>query len=318
VPAQLAENLCYVYLERWPDCVKILKTTFITATVVLAGMVSNNLAQWQKPVPPCTQKTFAAFKQLPKFEYHCPEGATDYDEAILKLPGRLAAIRDLEKSLETFTNTAWWQANVTDLNACKIHGTAGELTEDEKHNWKSGDYSFDLLGNHQMRLAVAADPCYQTGYGGSSIFLLYYKNGRVFVSKVIDGYYSRVDNSVGLNFANLNGRQIVEVTTANSMPPSLMSYFFEIDPATNKAAAGNLFKQGTQLTNRIYSDMLMGEPSDEGLPRDAAELNIIRNHLLAPSFSAYEENERGKFDANGRKLQRIIYRWNGRFYVRGR
>ena len=138
------------------------------------------------------------------------------------------------------------------------------------------------------------------------------------MSKVIDGYYSRVDNSVGLNFANLNGRQIVEVTMANSMPPSLMSYFFEIDPATNKAVVGNLFKQGTQLTNRIYSDMLMGEPSDEGLPKDAAELNIIRNHLLAPSFSAYEENERGKFDANGRKLQRIIYRWNGRYYVRGR
>ena len=297
---------------------KTFKRAFIAVSGGLAVMVSSNFAQGQKPVPGCTQKTFAVFKQLPKLEYNCPPGASDSDQAILKLPERAAAIRDVEKSLEMFTSTAWWQANVEDLNACKVHGTAGELTEEEKQNWKSGDYGFDLLGNYQMRLAMIADPCYQTGYDGSDVFLLYYKNQRVFVSRVIDGYYSRVSNSVGLDFANLNRRQIVEVTTGNSMPPSLISYFFEIDPATNKAAAKNLFKQGAKLTNRVYSDMLMGEPSDEGLSKDAGELIIIRNHRLAASFSAYEESERGTIETNGRKLRRIIYRWNGRFYTLGR
>jgi len=298
--------------------VKTFKRAFIAVSGALAVMVSSNFAQGQKPVPACTQRTFAIFKQLPKLEYNCPPATSDSDQAILKLPERAAAIRDVEESLEMFTSTTWWQANVEDLNACQVHGTAGELTEEEKQNWQSGDYGFDLLGNHQVRLAIIADPCYQTGYGGSNIFLLYYTNQRVFVSKLIDGYYSRVTNSVGLDFANLNRRQIVEVTTANSMPPSLVSYFFEIDPVTNKAAAKNLFKQGTKLTNRIYSDMLMGGLSDEGLPKDADELSIIRNHRLAASFSAYEESDHGTIDANGRKLRRIIYRWNGRFYTLGR
>jgi hypothetical protein len=39
-----------------------------------------------------------------------------------------------------------------------------------------------------------------------------------------------------------------------------------------------------------------------------------RNGKLAPRFSAYEEHERGTIDAAGRKLRRVVYRWNGRFY----
>ena len=40
----------------------------------------------------------------------------------------------------------------------------------------------------------------------------------------------------------------------------------------------------------------------------------MRNRRLAPRFSAYEEHERGPIDADGRKLRRVVYRWNGRFY----
>jgi hypothetical protein len=46
------------------------------------------------------------------------------------------------------------------------------------------------------------------------------------------------------------------------------------------------------------------------------ELNIIRNRKLAPRFSAYQEHERGAIDTNGRKLRRVVYRYNGRFYFR--
>jgi hypothetical protein len=222
------------------------------------------------------------------------------------------------QTLGQFNNPSWWQADVDELNACKIHQRAGELTDDEKQQWKSGDYSFDLFGSGEMRLALIADPCYQTGYNGSNAFLLYRQNGRVYVSQLLNGYYSRVANSVGIDFAKLNGRQIVEVSTANSMPPSLVNYYFEIDPATNKALPRNLFRDGGKPTNQIYSDMMMGEPKDFGLPTDAAELNVIRQGRLAPSFSAYEESERGRIDANGRKLRRIVYRWNGRSYTRAR
>lgn len=277
--------------------------------------VLSATAQKEKAAPICRQVTFAALKPLPKLEYACPEGLNGYDEKILKLPARIRALHGIVKDLQEFTNPAWWGSDVDELNACTIHGSAGELTDDEKERWKDGDYSFALLGNHQMRIALLADPCYQTGFAGANAFLLYRDGARVAVSQVLNGYYSRVDNSVGFDVANLSGRQVIEISTANSMPPSLVSYFFVIDPATKIATPKKLFKDGNTLKNEVYSAMLMGEPKEFGLPKDATELNIIRNARLAPTFSAYEENERGKIDADGRKLRRIVYRWNGRFYA---
>jgi hypothetical protein len=191
-------------------------------------------------------------------------------------------------------------------------GALPPLTDDGSTN------SFDLFGNHQIRLALIADHYYQTGYNGSNAFLLYRKNGKVFVTQVLNGYYSRADSSVDIDRAKLNDRQLVEVPTANSMPPSFVSYFFAIDPKTNKAVPENLFKDGNKLANEIHSAMLLSEPADLGLPKTAGELKIISGNRLAPTFSAYEEDDRGQIDDNGRKLRRIVYRWNGRFYPRSR
>jgi hypothetical protein len=134
------------------------------------------------------------------------------------------------------------------------------------------------------------------------------------VSQVLNGYYSRVDNSVGIDFARLNGQQIIEVSTANSMPPSMVYYYFTFDPLTNKAVPKKIFKEGKKFTNEVYSDMLLAEPKDAGLPASASELNVIVKGKLAPSFSAYDESENGRIEASGRKFHRIIYRWNGKFY----
>lgn len=282
---------------------------------VCCGMPFPALGQEEKPVPVCSRKALAALKELPKVEYECPEDSTESDDKILKLPQRLAALRRVITQLEGFTSPAWWQVTVDELNACSLHKAAGSLTDDEKKQWREGDYNVELMGSQEMRLALLEDPCYQTGYSGANAFLLLHKNGKVFVSQLLNGYYSRVGNSIVMSFATLNGRQLIELSTSNSMPPSYWNYYFEIDPVTNKAAPKNLFREGGKPTNKIYSDMLMVEPADVGLPKDASELNVFRNGKLAQSFSLYEENERGKIEANGRKLRRIIYRWNGRFYA---
>lgn len=100
------------------------------------------------------------------------------------------------------------------------------------------------------------------------------------------------------------------------MPPSYWNYYFEVDPATNKARPKNLFRDGRKPTNQIYSDMLMAEPEELGLPKTAGELRVIVNGRLAKSFSAYEQSpDDHGIDANGRKLNRIVYRWNGTYYV---
>jgi hypothetical protein len=291
--------------------IPLLALTTLSLVAVMSGGAS---AQKEKPVPACTQTTFAAFKALPKLEYECPEGLTESDDKILKLPQRRTAIAGLVKQLTQFSNADWWQASVDELSACGIHGAAGELTDDEKQRWKDGDFSLTLFGNHEVRLALLDDPCYQTGFAGANAFLLYRKDEKVFVSQVLNGYYSRVDNSVEIDFAKSNGQQVIEISTANSMPPSMVYYYFTIDPVTNKAIPKKIFKEGNKLTNQIYSDMLLAEPKDVGLPANASELNVIVNGRLAPSFSAYDENEHGRIEASGRKFHRILYRWNGRFY----
>ena len=268
-----------------------------------------------KAVPVCSAKGFAAVRPLPKLQYECSESLTDSDGRILRLPRRRAALARVMGTLRLFINSAWWASSVDELNACELRGTAGELSEEEKSRWQSGDHSFSLFGDEQTRLVLIADPCYQTGYGGANAFLLHRRGSGVFVTQVLDGYYSRADNSVGINFGDLNGRRIVEVTTGNSMPPALVSYFFAID-RQGRATPKKIFRTSGRLTNEIHSAMLMAEPRDLNLPDNASELSIIRKGKLAPSFSAYEEHERGAIDANGRKLRRVVYRWNGRFYSR--
>ena len=292
-----------------------MKRILITPILVLCifGLAA---AQGKKIVPNCMQAPFDALKPFPKIEYECPEGVNDFDDKILKLPQRLASIRSAMKDLETFTNPKWWAASVDELNACSLHKSVGTLTDEEKESWLRGDNFVNLIGNQQMRLVLIDDPCYQTGFSGSNGFLLYHKDGKVYVSQVLNGYYSRVDNSVGIDFANLNGQQIIEISTANSMPPSLYYYYFAIDPKTNKAVPKKMFKEGKKFTNEIYSDMLMDYPQNLHLPKDASELNIIRHGRLAPSFSSYQVNDHGRIKGDqGRNLDRIIYRWNGRFYV---
>lgn len=289
----------------------------ILISLLLIG-VTNVHGQKEKPAPACSQTTFAAIKPVPKLEYDCPEGLIESDDKILRLPERLAAISRVVKELEAFRNPAWWQADVDEVNACQAHGSAGQLTDEEKEKWKKGGYNFDFYGNHQMRLVLVTDPCYQNGYNGSVLFLLYRKDGKVFVSQLLNGYYSRVDNSVGIDFATMNGQQLIELGTANSMPPTYINFYFVIDPKTNRAVPKQLFKDGKKSTNTIYSAMLMNEPKDLGLPKNASELEVFSNSRLAPTFSAYEEDDRGKIESNGRKLRRIVYRWNGRFYARAR
>ena len=278
-------------------------------TVLLFSPV---LAQ-DKTFPVCSEKAFAAVRAQPKLAYECSESLIDSDSRILRLPRRRAALARVVQTLRSFTNPVWWETSLAELNACELHGGAGQLNEEEKARWRTGDLFMWLFGDEQTRLVLIADPCYQTGFNGANAFVLHRRDGRVSVTQVLDGYYSRADNSVGINLANLNGQRIIEVTTGNSMPPSLVSHFFAID-RSGRATPKKLFRIDGRVTNEIYSAMLLSEPRDLNLPAGANELNIIRNGKLAPRFSAYEEHERGPINSGGRRLRRVVYRWSGRFY----
>jgi hypothetical protein len=150
------------------------------------------LAQRNQRVPVCRGTTFAGFKPLPELSYDCSEGLTESDEKILTLPERVEALSKATRELESFTDASSWQADVDELNACEVHNQAGQLSAEEKEKYRSGDYRFGLFGNGSMRLVLLYDPCYQTGYNGSVAFLLYRTADKVYVTRLLDGYYSRI------------------------------------------------------------------------------------------------------------------------------
>jgi len=271
---------------------------------------SNDLfAQQRRPALVCKRAVLAALKAKPELSYECDGEANDWDEKILKLPARVTAIKSLRAELSSFSDDAWWAADTVDLSVCDFAEKPGALTPDQSHSFRDGEYLFWLFGNDRIRLALIPDPCYQTQYGGSNAFLLYRNGPRIVVTQVLDGYFSRADNSVSLAFAKLGREEIVEIATGSGgLTPSLTNYYFVIDPRTNHAVPKNLFSGDHGPTNEISSAMLFGStPASE-------PLKIVRGNTLARSFSIYNDDANGKIDDNGRTLSRKILRWNGKLY----
>ena len=284
--------------------------TRIAAALLFALIIpSISFAQRSNQALVCKRQVLAALKPMPELSYQCNEQLNDYDEKILKLPERVAAIKTLMSELSSFNDAAWWSADTVDLSVCDFTRDPRTLTRDQRRSFMSGEYGFWMFGNDRIRLVLIPDPCYQSEYGGSNAFVLYRAGGRVTATQVLDGYFSRADNSVTMAFARLGSEEIIEVATGSGgLTPSLTNYYFVIDPQTKQAVPKNLFRGDRGPTNEITSAMLFNATPA------TTPLKIIRGNSLAPSFMIYVDSEKGKIDDNGRTLSRKILRWNGKTY----
>lgn len=276
--------------------------------LIFAALLSvSAVAQRSNRALTCKKATFAALQPKPELSYECDAQIQDWDEKILKLPARVAAIKTLVSELSSYTDVAWWTADSVDLGVCEFAGKAGILTRDQRQSFVDGDYLFWLFGNDRIRLLLIPDPCYQTQYGGANAFLLYRSGGRVRVTQVLDGFFSRADNALTFASAKLNGEDIVEVATwSGGLNPNQTNYYFVVDPKTGRASPKNLFRGDHGPTNEISSVL----PLNSAL----TPLKIVRGQTLARSFSLYFDDPNGKIDDNGRTLSRKILRWNGKLY----
>jgi len=292
-----------------PTLIACLLVALASSTLVTPTLSHQD----EKPFAVCKPAALRAVQVIPPLRYRCRPGTDQYDEAILKWPERVRALNALSAKLKALSQAAWWESDVEDLNACSFKKGAGTFTKTEVERYRS-NYVTNLIGNNNARVIVVPDPCYQTEYNGSVLFLIARGATTNVIAKVLDGYFSRVDNSVTLEWADLPGELIVEVGTGNSMPPSLQKLYFSVNRKTHRIQPRQLFKDGTELTNKIYSDMLLSDPADAGLPDNGAELVVIRDHKLAPTFSTYSEDSDGKVEANGKRFTRTIYRWTGTYF----
>src|SRR5436190_2304433 len=287
----------------------------MTIPLILILLAINILpSSYQDPKRVCKKSALAAWKPIPKLRYRCGGAQNDYDEKILKLPARVRAVKALERQLETFNSDAWWQTSTDDLNVCDFRRKPGALTEAEDERFSS-NYFTPLFGETHIRIAILPDPCFQTEYSGSNVFILYRKAGRVFVTEAIDGFFTRADNAINIDFANLNNEVIIEISTGSGgLHPTLTNHYFTINPHTNRAVPKNIFLGDNGPTNEITSALLMGDPEDYELPAEAFALNVIVSKSLAREISIYAEDDEGKIDDNSCKLTRTILKWDGQVY----
>jgi len=294
--------------DAWRSSVGFWVAGFL---MLLSALPVETPSQSEGKSTACKKEVFAALKPLPKLRYRClPEGASDYDERILKTPGRARALTAYLRMLEQLSAHAWWQARVADLNVCYFSGRPGALTPEEQEKFDVGDYTIGLLGEGRTRLVITRDPCYQTGFGGSNAFLLYRTGRGVRATQVLDGFFSRADNPIGLDFAANGAEEIVEVATSTGgLNPYSTSYYFVIDKSSGRAVPKKLFDEGGVLTNKLTSAMVLTLPEEEG------ELRVVQGRRLAESFYVYGENPDGEIDDGGRRLSKSVFKWNGRIYT---
>jgi hypothetical protein len=287
---------------------------FVCITLLL-GLIAIEVFSFSTQDPPvCKASTLAAWKELPTFRYSCKGASDEWDEKVLKLPARKSALKLLTTQLETLNSSGWWQASVKDLNVCDFRRRRGTLSAEEREKFGS-TYIVKLFGDNHIRLALLPDPCYQTEYAGSVGFVLYRKGTNTFASQVLDGFFTRADNAVDIDFARLDQEEIIEVSTGSGgLHPELINYYFTINPKTNRAVPKKVFAGDNGPTNEIRSALLMSDPENFELPADAVALKIIAGHAMVKSFSIYAEDDAGKIDDNGRKLTRTVLTWNGKMY----
>lgn len=264
----------------------------------------------------CKPAALAALKPVPKLQYECNEDLTESEDAVLTEENRRRALDLYVQTLEKLTAAGWWRTNVEDLNVCDFRKKAGALTKTERREFKDGTYYPGFLGNNRYRVVIADDPCYQTGFGGSNFFILNRTGAKVVASEVIDGFYTRSDYAPEINYATDGNEPIIEIaTTSGGLNPTMTSYFFTIDKKTKRAIPKKLFKDfDGKLTNRITSQMLLGEPQEYGLPRKSEALKVIKNGRLAPNFDVFDDTGETFGEDNHQKFIKLTYRWKGKFY----
>ena len=292
----------------------MLPTIRFLSIALLVFFVASSVSP-QDPRRACKKSVLAASKPIPTLRYSCSGAKDEWDEKILKLPARIRALKLVMAQLETLNSNAWWQASTDDLSVCDFRKRPGTLSAEEQEKFDT-NYVFKLFGNDHIRLVLLSDPCYQTEYSGSVGFLLYHTGTKTLAAKSLDGFFTRADNAVDIDFAKLGREEIIEISTGSGgLHPELTNYYFTIDPKANRAVPKNLFEGDKGPTNQITSAMLMSDPADVGLPVGSEALKIIDGHSLVKSFSVYDEVfEGGEIDDNGRKLNRKVLKWNGKIF----
>jgi hypothetical protein len=252
----------------------------------------------------CTRAALRAMRALPELNYPC----ADDDEVSLKSPARKRGLKKQVVQFEQFTSPAWWAADVEALNLCAVFKKPRAITRDE---FISRGYAIDIHGDAQTRLIVTTDPCVKYSYATLNVFVLQRAADKVVVTQILDGYFSRADNAVGMGIANLGSERILEIwADTGGLDPHSEAYLFTIHPQTHRPVPKRIIRDGNEFTHKMTSCVALeiwANKYEFDLPKDWQEMRLIQNAKLADKFYVYSEGQD--------KLERNVFKWNGKNYV---
>lgn len=186
------------------------------------------------------------------------------------------------------------------------------MKDKEREEFADGVDSIDLFGDNRTRMVTVIDPCIRYSYQTFNGFILEDFDNRVFVTQVLDAFYSRADNAIDMRIAYSNGQRLIVIQTDTLEPVTPPPYPYEtytvykIDPNTHHAVPFNLFRIRGIPTNEIEWDVYVG--SDDRLANRWKSPEIDRMGKFSKRFVTHT--------MPGTKLLTQTYTWNGRYYSR--
>src|SRR5512143_3853205 len=97
------------------------------ALCLMLAIINASSSSPQTPRLVCKSSALAALKTIPKLRYSCGGANNEWDEAMLRRPVRIRAIKVLLAQLEKLNTADWWETPTDDLNVCDFRRKVGTL-----------------------------------------------------------------------------------------------------------------------------------------------------------------------------------------------
>ena len=244
-----------------------MKLTFILAIATGAILLARP-ATAAPPKPVCTAPALHALVKLPPLALACKDDATqfcssDTPSTLLDDPSCNRAAAAYTKALSRVLTPAWWSAGPETLEACRVHGKPGALSDDEAESLDEGPGE-EVQGDDRVRLLVLGNVC---GTAGFSNVMLVVRTDRGPVATPLFFAYNQGGQEAPFSLDIVHeGAATYALFTAYSHDMNdayTGSLTYKVDTATGAATLYPLYKTGAGDDASFGTSEPIGGDSEE-------------------------------------------------------
>ena len=288
----------------------VLASTLLILATTAACNGSN-----KEELPVCRANALAAVRQLPAPAFRCTDSdqycSTDtgmrWDEQECK-----SATKAYEHTLNSLLSAGWWMVPASSLEACRVRGKVGALTQEEADSLNLGRGP-QVQGTDRVRMLVIASTC--EGSNQDNIFLVVRAgNSAALTALYYDFNPGGSEAPYSLDVASEKGDMFALFTSQGHDMQSIYSSttVYKVDRATGYAAQYPLFLTAQGLSAVIGQS----EPISSEL--NFRDTEMVRSGRFVKQFLRYTDNLCKPDDDQCRPVTTTQFTWNGQHFVESR